>query len=208
MAARQQLNGGNGTEPQVTAEEALRANTYALLARLLRSQPDAEMLSELAGIPSGDTELGRAVGALAAAARETTLEAADDEFHVLFIGVGGAVMTPYASYYLTGFVYEKPLAKLRIRMGELGIVRDDHAVEPEDHIASLCEMMFGLITGAFGAPVDLARQREFFDENIAPWAERFFEDLEAASSASFYQPVGTIGKLFMRIESQAFEMAA
>ncbi len=69
-------------------------------------------------------------------------------------------------------------------------------------------MMCGLITGAFGAPVDLARQQAFFDTHIAPWAERFFEDLEAAERAGFYKPVGTIGKLFLRIESQAFEMAA
>ena len=81
-------------------------------------------------------------------------------------------------------------------------------MEPEDHIAALCEMMCGLITGAFGAPADLARQQAFFDTHIAPWAERLFEDLEAASSANFYKPVGTIGRLFMRIELQSFEMAA
>ena len=201
--------GGEVSPPaEVAAEEVLRANTYALLARLLRTYPDAEALSELTRIQADDTEMGRALRALADAARDATPGSVDDEFHDLFIGVGETELTPYISYYLTGFVYEKPLAKLRLAMSELGIAQGDDVAEPEDHIASLCEIMCGLITGAFGEPADLARQQAIFDEHIAPWAERFFDDLETASSAKFYKSVGRIGKLFMRIESQAFEMAA
>ncbi len=206
---------GNGADPtdqqsvtEVAAEDMLRANTYALLASLFRAPPDAARLADLAKLGVDDTEMGRALGALGAAARESMPEAIDDEYHDLFIGVGEGELTPYASYYLTGFTYEKPLAKLRIEMSELGIAKTDDVAEPEDHIAALCEMMCGLITGAFGAPADLARQQAFFDTHIAPWAERFFEDLETASSANFYKPVGTIGRLFMRIELQSFEMAA
>ena len=206
---------GNGADPtdqqsvtEVAAEDMLRANTYALLASLFRAPPDAARLADLAKLGVDDTEMGRALGALGAAARDSMPEAIDDEYHDLFIGVGEGELTPYASYYLTGFTYEKPLAKLRIEMSELGIVKSDDVVEPEDHIAALCEMMCGLITGAFGAPADLARQQAFFDTHIAPWTERFFEDLETASSANFYKPVGTIGRLFMRIELQSFEMAA
>ena len=206
---------GNGADPtdqqsvtEVAAEDMLRANTYALLASLFRAPPDAARLADLAKLGADDTEMGRALGALGAAARDSMPEAIDDEYHDLFIGVGEGELTPYASYYLTGFTYEKPLAKLRIEMSELGIAKTDDVAEPEDHIAALCEMMCGLITGAFGAPADLARQQAFFDTHIAPWAERFFEDLETASSANFYKPVGTIGRLFMRIELQSFEMAA
>ncbi len=205
-------NGADQTDQQsvteVAAEDMLRANTYALLASLFRAPPDAARLADLAKLGVDDTEMGRALGALGAAARESMPEAIDDEYHDLFIGVGEGELTPYASYYLTGFTYEKPLAKLRIEMSELGIAKTDDVVEPEDHIAALCEMMCGLITGAFGAPADLARQQAFFDTHIAPWTERFFEDLETASSANFYKPVGTIGRLFMRIELQSFEMAA
>ncbi len=208
MAADGAFGGGGSPPAEVAAEEVLRANTYALLARLLRTQPDAEALSELTRIQTDDTEMGRALTALAEAARDATPDSVDDEFHDLFIGVGETELTPYTSYYLTGFVYEKPLAKLRVAMAGLGISQGDDVAEPEDHIASLCEIMCGLITGAFGEPADLARQQAFFDEHIAPWAERFFEDLETAASANFYKSVGRIGKLFMRIESQAFEMAA
>ena len=201
--------GGGGSPPaEVAAEEVLRANTYALLARLLRTQPDAEALSEFTRLQTGDTEMGRALTALAEAARDATPETVSDEFHDLFIGVGETKLTPYTSYYLTGFVYEKPLAKVRLAMAALGISQGDDVAEPEDHIAALCEVMCGLITGAFGEPVALAAQSEFFDTHIAPWAERFFEDLENSPSAKFYKSVGRIGKLFMKIESQAFEMAA
>ena len=186
----------------------LRANTYMLLASLLRAPPDAETLAGVGALEAGEGEMGGALARLASAARDSTPEAVDDEFHDLFIGLGEAELNPYASYYLTGLFYEKPLAKLRLEMAELGIAGSGDTAEPEDHIVALFEMMCGLITGAFGAPVDLARQHAFFDTHIAPWAERFFEDLEAAERAHFFKPVGTIGKLFLRIESQAFEMAA
>ncbi len=197
------LDGAN-----VPDEDALRANIYALLANLLRQRPDDSILAELSNLQADDSELGEALQSLAIAATVTTEEALDDEFHDLFIGVGDSELKPYGSYYLTGFLYEKPLANLRIAMADLGIARADDTPEPEDHVAALCEMMAGMITGAFGETVDLASQRTFFDDHIAPWAERFFEDLEESSTARFYKPVGAIGRLFMRIESQAFQMAA
>ncbi len=197
-----------GSAGEIAEEDALRAELYTLLGWLLRSAPSADGLRRVAALEGDDSELGRAIRVLAAAARATQPEAVEDEYHTLFIGVSQGELTPYTSYYLTGFTYEKPLAKLRIDMGKLGIGRADGLSEPEDHIAALCEMMAGLITGAFGAPADLATQQRFFDAHMAPWAGKFFEDLEVAASAALYMPVGTIGKLFMAIETQAFEMAA
>src|SRR3546814_9000572 len=69
-------------------------------------------------------------------------------------------------------------------------------------------MVAGLIGGSFGAPADLTEQRRFFDTHIGCWAPRFFEDLQGAQSAVLYMPVGTIGRLFMTVETQAFDMAA
>lgn len=192
----------------IAEEDRLRAHWYALLGRLLSSAPDAATLDVLRGLGGDDSELGKGIRALAAAARGVTPTAAEEEFFNLFIGVGQGELLPYGSYYLTGFLNEKPLARLRGDMAELGIARAENVKEPEDHIASLCEMMAGMITGAFGAPVELARQRTFFDRHIGCWAPRFFEDLEAARTAALYMPVGTIGKVFMGIEAQAFEMAA
>jgi TorA maturation chaperone TorD len=56
--------------------------------------------------------------------------------------------------------------------------------------------------------VDIGAQRAFFDAHIGPWAGQFFADLESAKSADFYAPVGVIGRIFVAIESTAFEMAA
>lgn len=186
----------------------LRARCYGLLAQLLRAAPTPESLTLWASFAADGSALGASLAELGAVARATTPEDAAAEYHDLFIGMTRGELVPYTSYYLTGFLYEKPLARLRGDMDKLGIARTDASTEPEDHIASLCEMMAGLIVGMFGAPADLATQRKFFDAHLAPWAPRFFEDLEAAASARLFKPAGTFGRLFMGIESEAFAMAA
>ena len=198
---------------EIAEEDQLRADWYALLARLLSRPADAELLATLRRLGSddpaeGETELTEALRSLRSASHGDRVEAIEQEYFDLFIGVGGSELTPYGSYYLTGFLHEKPLSRLRGDMAELGIARGEGVAESEDHIAALCDMMAGLITGAFGEPADLATQRRFFDDHIGSWAPRFFENLEASPSAVFYMPVGTLGRLFMSIESQAFAMAA
>jgi len=190
----------------LTPEEAHRAQLYGLLARFLGAAPSAELLAAAADLDGDGTEFGRAIDDLAAAAAITSARAAAEEFTVLFIGLGRGELIPYGSYYLTGFLHEKPLAMLRTDLARLGIGRADGSPDPEDGIAALCEVMEGLIAGRFGAPADLAAQREFFRTHIAAWAGRFFRDLEAAASAKLYRPIGTIGRLFMEIEKTAFAM--
>ena len=125
----------------------------------------------------------------------------------LFIGLGRGELVPYASYYMTGFLNEKPLATLREDMNLLRIARAPNVYEPEDNIASLMEMMAGLITGAFGAAAPISRQRGFYNKHIAPWARHFFTDLEGAKGSVFYAPVGAVGRIFMDIEREAFRMS-
>lgn len=193
---------------QIPEEDALRANVYALLAQLLARAPDSELLARLRSLDGDDSDFGGAVRALARVAQSATPEAVEDEYFDLFIGIGESELKPYGSYYLTGFLNEKPLAQLRVDMRRLGIARAEGVNEPEDHIAAVCEMMSGLITGAFGSPASLSEQRSFFDQHLGTWAPRFFEDLQAAQRASFYMPVGKLGRMFMEVENQAFEMAA
>ena len=194
--------------PVLTDEDAMRAQFYRLLAGLLSRAPDRGMLDRLGRIQGGSGDLGTALGTLGQVARAADAAAVDDEYHALFIGVGRGELMPYGSYYMTGFVYDRPLARLRDDMARLGIARAEDVTEPEDHIASICDMMAGLIEGAFGVPVDLAEQRKFFDMHLAPWAGQFFADLEGAKSASFYMPVGRVGRAFVEVESTAFAMAA
>ena len=195
-------------QAQIADEDRFRANWYGLLAALLAGPPDRERLNALAGLEGDESPFGKALSGLAAAARAATPEALRDEHFNLFVGIGSGELTPYGSYYLTGFLHEKPLARLRGDMAKLGIARVQGVPESEDHIAALCDMMAGLITGAFGEPAELAVQRAFFRDHIGCWAPRFFEDLQAAKSAAFYMPVGAVGGLFLAVEAEAFDMAA
>jgi TorA maturation chaperone TorD len=190
----------------VPEEDALRGRFYGLLAHLLVAPPTAETLAALTRLEPDETGLGQALGSLSGAARTVAVDEAEDEYNALFIGITRGELVPYASYYLTGFLYEKPLAALREDMERLGIARAEDVAEPEDHIASLCEMMHGLIHGSFGNAGDLVAQKRFFDAHLAPWASQFFQELEAADSAVFYRPVGTLGRMFMAIEGEAFTM--
>lgn len=193
-------------EVSVSEEDALRARFYRFLARLLARPADGDFLSQLAGMSGDDTPLGAALFELGALAREATVDDIEDAYNRLFIGVTRGELVPYASYYLTGFLNEKPLAALRGDMAKLGIKRADDVAEPEDHIASVAEMMAGMIEGDFGIPSTLCAQRDFFNTHLAPWAEKFFSDLEAAEGATLYRPVGTVGRLFMAIEAEGFSM--
>jgi TorA maturation chaperone TorD len=189
-------------------EELFRGRIYGLLARLLAAPPDGPLLASLAGLTSDNTEFGRAVAALAQTAAAATSAGIVEEYHELFIGLTRGELLPYGSYYLTGFLNEKPLAELRDALAGLGIARATEVKEPEDHVAALCEVMAGLIDGTYGMPQPLAVQRGFFETHMAPWVGRFFADLEDAQAAVFYAAVGMLGRRFIEIESAAFAMDA
>lgn len=191
-------------------EDELRAQLYHFLARFLAGPPSGEELAVAAkmdGAGAGDTGLGQAFQSFSHLAGRTNAERVGQEYHDLFIGVGRGELLPYGSYYLTGFLHEKPLAKLRGDMARLDIERDPAHKEPEDHIAALMDMMAGLIEGEFGEPLSLHEQRKFFDTHIGSWARHFFADLEGAKASVLYASLGTIGRHFMEIEETAFSMA-
>lgn len=193
---------------EVAAEDLLRADIYDLLGVLLARPPSRDLLDRVARLEGDDTPLGRAVVALSRLARATTETAAEREFNRLFIGLSRGELMPYASYYLTGFLNEKPLATLRADMARRGIARAETVFEPEDNIASLCEIMAGLIRGRFARPAALTEQRDFFAAHLAPWAGHFFADLEGAEGSVFYAPVGAVGRQFLEIEREAYRMGA
>jgi TorA maturation chaperone TorD len=182
--------------------DAARAQEYALLAALLARAPDAALLKRLAGLQGDATPLGLAHIALAEAASQTTVAQVEREFFELFIGMGRGELMPYGSYYLTGFLNERPLARLREDLAKIGIERVEGNVEPEDQAATLCEIMSGLCNGRFGAPA--GADQEIFEKHVAPWMGRFFTDLEGVEAAQFYRAVGTVGRLMIDIETEAF----
>lgn len=202
------MQNGHGAQaaPAPREEDALRADLYGLLATLLSGPPSREVIASAAALTGDAGDLGRAVTELASVAAKSTPEQLEREYNALFIGLGRGELLPYGSFYLTGFLHEKPLALLREHMKMLGIARNKDVKEPEDHIATLCEIMAGLIRGAFGAPLPPKDQEAFFNTHVAPWAGHFFTDLEKASGSVFYAPVGKIGRAFMLIEIEACRM--
>jgi TorA maturation chaperone TorD len=182
--------------------DLLRSQHYDLLSVLLGRAPSGELLATLGGLEGDGTALGTAYAKLAEAARATNQDAVSREYFDLFVGLGRGEILPYASYYLTGFLNERPLARVREDLQALGIEAADDLREPEDHVAILCEVMSGLAAGRFGA--EPKADRRFFDRHLKPFAERFFRDLETANSSRFYRAVGALGQLFMEIETEAF----
>ena len=186
---------------------AARADTYALLAHLLWHAPDTALLRRLAAPIMGEGPLADTRRALAAAAAATDAVQVEREHFNLFTGLGGGELLPYASYYLTGFVHERPLAEVRADLHTLGLVRTEGLHEPEDHIAFLFEVMAALIRGA-GETADGIEDAAFFRRHIQPWAGRLFDDLERAEAACFYLPVARLGRLLIDIETQAAGLPA
>jgi TorA maturation chaperone TorD len=185
--------------------DQLRAAEYGLLSLLLGKAPDADTLGRVATLKGDASDLGMAHVELAAAAAATDDRAASKEFFDLFIGLGRGELLPYASYYLTGFLHERPLARVREDLDALGIERAGASREPEDHIAILLEVMSGLARNDFEA--EFAEQARFFERHLKPWAARMFADLEMSQSARFYRAVGRAGRVFMELESEAFTLS-
>ena len=195
-------------EPGLTVapEDVLRAQAYRLLARYLSAPPTTADLKAGAALSGDDGDLGRAIHTFARVCAGSDAATVAEEFQTLFIGLARGELVPYGSYYLTGFLHEKPLAKLRVDMARLGIAREDGVHEPEDHIASVCEMMAGFIDGAFGTPLPLEQQKQFFQTHLLSWAPIFFRDLEVAKASILYSALGSVGRAFLAIEEGAFAM--
>ena len=184
--------------------DAARAQEYALLAALLARAPDAEFLGRLEKLRGDASPLGLAHAAVAEAASRTDVERVNREYFNLFIGLGRGELMPYGSYYLSGFLHERPLARLRQDLARFGIERVENHPEPEDHPAILCEIMAGIVGGRFDAPP--GADHEIFRKHLAPWIGRFFADLERAEGADFYRRIGTLGRVFIQIETEAFAL--
>lgn len=191
-----------------------RAQHYDLLAALLGRAPTGGLLAQIARLAGDGSRMGEAYAELAAAARGADAARVERAFFRLFIGVGRGELVPYGSYYLTGFLNERPLARVREDLDRLGIERSDAMSEPEDHIAILLETMAGLASGRFDTPP--GSERAFFARHLEPWASRFFADLArsddprggADDGVRFYRAVGALGRAYIEIESQAYALDA
>lgn len=190
---------------QLEEEQTLRMQLYMLLAQMLRAEPNEQLLAQLQQIeaqPDDASPMVKAWAEIRLAAEMADRESLEDEYYQLFIGLGRGELVPFASWYLTGFLMEKPLAKLRQDLQALGYEREESVHEPEDHAAALFEVMAMMLADGIGYD----QQKEFFQQHIASWMGRFMDELMVAKSARFYRSVGQLGKQFMDVEEIYFSM--
>ncbi|TNF85954.1 MAG: molecular chaperone [Gammaproteobacteria bacterium] len=190
----------------IETEQQYRASAYGLLAALLRAAPEQALLDHLGKLsPQGDAEpdtLSTAMAELAEAAGKFDPDQLEDEFNALFIGIGKGELSPYGSWYMTGFLMEQPLSDLRDDLRRLGFERSENTHEPEDHVAAIFEVFSVII--ADGSSLD--EQRSFFEKHMQPWLGRFFADLGKARSADFYEAVAQFGAAFIELEQAYLSM--
>lgn len=196
--------------PPVFEEDQVRADFYALIARLFFAGPDAALLAAIAGADeiAGEDEtasLAAAWRALAAAAAAVDAQAAREEYDNVFVGTGKAEITPYASHYLVESMQERVLVRLREALAKMGLAKNQSAAEYEDHFSGLCEVMRHLI---FLGCDDVAvrKQKTFFLEYLDPWYEGFCAAVMVSPNTDFYKHVSVFTKAFLDMEGGSFEM--
>ena len=191
-------------------EETARSELYGLLALLYYASPAIELIASLrvaaTEAPAAGGFLEEPWRALVGVARELTPQAIQSEYNALFGGVGKPEVYLYGSHFLSGFLNEKPLARLRTSLADLGLARDDAMPETEDHIACLCEVMRYLIAGDDVAVANLTHQRAFFAEHLQPWVTQLCDALQAHPQARFYAALAALTRAFMEVEAQGFDM--
>jgi TorA maturation chaperone TorD len=192
------------------SEELARAELYGLLSCLWHAPPDEAMLAQFrvavtqAPVPGGYLEAPW--GELVAAMRATSVAEAAAEHDALFHGVGKPEVFAYASFHLSGFLNEKPLALLRADLARLGLTRDEQSLETEDHIAYELEVMRWLIAGDDVATCNLEQQRRFFRAHLQTWVDKLCEAVLAQPRAHTWRAVALFTAAFMQVEAQAFDL--
>lgn len=195
----------------ISPEDQARADFYALIGRLFSAAPDAQLLHSLARsgglVGDADDALPRAWRHLCQAASVCEPDGVSEEFDALFIGVGKPDVVLYGSYYMAGFMMEKPLARLRAHLADLGLARQADVTEPEDHLSAVAEVMRHLILDeTVSASERGERQSEFFSRHLAPWYASLFDLIEAAPKANFYRRAAEFARAFLDLDRQAFEI--
>ena len=191
-------------------EELARAELYGLLSALYYAPPGADLLAQLrlaaTEAPAAGGLLEEPWRALVGLAREMTGPAIEAEYQRLFGGIGKPEVYLYGSHFLSGFLNEKPLARLRTDLAGLELARSEDMSETEDHIAYLCEVMRYLIAADAAAEHQLLRQQEFFASHLQPWVGLLCDALASHPAARFYAALALLTRHFMDVEAQGFDM--
>ena len=196
--------------PPDDGDEIARAEVYGLLAALFLAPPTPELYAGLrvavTQAPAAGAFLESNWGALVAATRRLPLAAINDEYALLFQGIGKPEVFLFGSWFIAGHLNEKPLVDLRHDLAALGLERPAGVLQTEDHIAGLCEVMRYLIAGDDAGASHLAAQRRFFERHLRPWNEALWDAISAHPAADFYAAVAGFGRDFFAVEAQGFDL--
>jgi TorA maturation chaperone TorD len=191
-------------------EETARAEIYGLLAQLFYSPPSPDTMSALrvavTEAPAQGAFLEEPWRQVVGVARQVTDREVAEEYDALFGGVGKPEVYLFGSHYMSGFLNEKPLARLRETLAALGLGRDETMPETEDHIAYVCEVMRYLIAGDDPSVSNLTRQRDFFAAHLQPWVGTLCDAINAHPKARFYARLADFTRAFSSVEAQGFDM--
>ncbi len=200
-------------QTRVLPEDRARAEVYALLGNLFFQPPAEEFLRAIATNnamcnDAEDSEYCRVWRALQNAAAAVDGETVKAEFDAAFISPGRQPVMLYGSFYLAGFLNEKPLVELRDELTQMGLARSSGGHETEDHISALCDVMRFLILGDHDTPpAELERQRDFFRRHIGSWVTSMCDAVYNAREIVFYKHVAQFAREFFSIENQSFDIA-
>jgi len=193
-------------------EETARAEVYGLLAALYYAPPSPDLLSQLrvavTEAPAAGGFLEEPWRQFVGVVRELSDEQVANEYDALFGGVGKPEVYLFGSYYLSGFLNEKPLAALRGDLATLGLARDETMPETEDHFACVCEVMRYLIAGDDVEVANLTQQQKFFSAHVQPWATPMCDAITAHPKARFYAALAGFTAAFVSVETQGFDLMA
>jgi TorA maturation chaperone TorD len=191
-------------------EETARAEIYGLLAQLFYQVPAPEFLAQMrvavTDAPVAGGFLEEPWRQLVAAARQNSDDDIANEYKHLFGGVGKPEIYLFGSHYVSGFLNDKPVARLREDLKALGLDRDDNMSETEDHFSYLCEVMRYLIAGDDVAVSNLTHQRTFFATHIQPWSQDMTEVIAKHPRAQFFAALAEFTQAFLGIEAQGFDL--
>jgi TorA maturation chaperone TorD len=191
-------------------EETARAEVYGLLSQLFYAAPQEALLSQLqvavTEAPNAGGFLEEPWRDLVASARSLNQAQIASEFNSLFGGVGKPEVYLFGSHYISGFLNEKPLVRLRDDLAELGLGRSQGMSETEDHVAYVFEVMRFLIAGDDVSVSNLTRQQAFFNLHVQPWLPALCQVLLEHPRAVFYARLAAFTQAFISVESQGFDL--
>jgi TorA maturation chaperone TorD len=203
--------------PEIAPEDAARADFYALLARLFAGPPDAPLLAAIAGAlrltvdgrPEREAgpDLGAGWDALRAASAGADPDTVRQEYDDLFIGVGKSPVNLHGSFWMAGFMMDRPLAELRVTLASMGLARKPGVTMVEDHLSALCETMRLLVAGDSALPPQpVAAQRAFLERQIAPWYADCCDAIMQSPIANYYAAVAQFAMGFLALERDSIAM--